>query len=433
MNTTLMQRWKYLLSSACSLAMATGLLATCMFVALSGYAKDKVSVIPLSDDMDYLIDGAYLNEQVDKYDRGFYWNRDQRIKFPVGTHSVIESPFKGTDFQRLAIYDVGSSAIKLKIADIQIGTGDYHIISDMRISTVYGVDKNNLSERVATITAIRYIVEEELPVENGDILHLAVATGGFRAAPKYKDMLVAKTYGMSGVYIDVIEQTTEGILAFRGAVLQAPGADPEHAIVWDLGGRTAQFVVGEPRGGFFIAVGNVGADFFLIGLEDYFKKEGIVSSDVFTQEELNAAFVFFNLLMTGSDFTDGEAIFEADDLSFIRNKVAEHYDVYAVGGLHNFVIQAYVDAWKKTPESHAYSVEDVQGVLNWALGKTEPEISEGLGIKSKEPKNDLLKMVLILGLMKALDIQEVHTVNVNNADGILAEQIEVYKDSPQAQ
>ena len=390
--------------------------------------REKAQVKPLKEHMDYVPDEVKLNEIIDQYDTAYYWEGNKTFLFPKGSTSFIKSPFEGNDFQRFVIYDVGSSAIKLKIADVEIGTGDHYIISDVRISTVYGVDKYNLRERVATMGAIKHMVEEELSVQKGDIEYLAVATCGFRAAPRYRDTLVTRTLNMTGIYIEVIDQATEGMLAFRGAMLNEPGADPSHSIVWDLGGRTAQIVAAELSGSFFIAVGNVGADFFLIGLKDYFNSQGIVSSERFTQEELDAGLRFFDLLMEGTDFTHGEPIFEPDDLIFIKSKIAQHYDIYAVGGLHNFVIQSYVNAWNKASDAHIYTDQDLENLLHWAAGKTGSEINEGLGLNTKRPKEDMLKVVLVLGLMKTLGIHEVTTVNVNNADGVLAEQIEMNKN-----
>ncbi len=259
-------------------------------------------------------------------------------------------------------------------------------------------------------------------------MHLAVATGGFRAAPRYERSLVVRTDNMTGVYVEVIEQTTEGLLAFKGAMLKETHADPDHSVVWDLGGRTAQIVTADRSGSFFIGVGNVGADFFLNGLNDYFNKHGVASSGVFTREAFDAGLNFFHLLMKGSDFTDGEPIFEGDDLAFIKGKIGKGYGVYAVGGLHNFVVQRYVNAWKKTPGTHTYTDEDLESLLHWAIGKTDSDINEGLGLNEKQPKEDLFKLILVLGLMNSLGIKEVTTVNVNNADGVLAEQIEMLKD-----
>lgn len=146
--------------------------------------------------------------------------------------------------ERRVAFDVGSGKIKMQISDVDVTANK--IINVLLSDTA----KVPLREDLATskegmfsqevqnqaVTAIKQLVEKA-KIFRPEAYH-AVATEGLRLA-KNGPQLAEKIKLETGVPVTILTQQEEGILGFTSAVNEAD-IDPERAVSWDFGGGSFQ-------------------------------------------------------------------------------------------------------------------------------------------------------------------------------------------------
>lgn len=227
---------------------------------------------------------------------------------------------------------------------------------------------------------------------------VAVATAAFRQATNAPE-LAREIERQTGIHVWIIDQDLEGILAFEAA-MATTDAKPDKSIVWDIGGGSVQLTGQNSKDEFVVQKGTLASIPFknaLIGEIQGKNSKEVTTPNPVSEQDVNKALEYVKEHMTPMD-------------PFIAQRLKEPgVEVIAVGNLFNFGI-------KPTAGDNAIATQQglETGVKN-LLNKTNEDLNKGpfTEIAVSDP-------LLILSYMKAMDIQQVHILNVNNADGALS-------------
>ena len=148
--------------------------------------------------------------------------------------------------ERVGSIDAGSGNVKVSVADRNKFTGRCTIISNKsyRIAHQKGLESSGgrsfghqIQEK--SLEGFRSIRRDldSLGVQSV----VCVATEAFRKADNGQDLVDAVHY-FTGLPVKIISQKTEGVIAFKSAVV-ASKLDPNKIVVWDIGTGSHQMVV----------------------------------------------------------------------------------------------------------------------------------------------------------------------------------------------
>lgn len=226
---------------------------------------------------------------------------------------------------------------------------------------------------------------------------VAIATASFRSAQN-GDQFAMDLQDETGIKVHIVDQHLEGILTFQAA-LSRLDVDAEHLVVWDIGGGSIQFIGTAPDGSFLVDCGEVGVGHF----KDFII-ENIQQRNINEAKSPNP--------MSAEDIVQAEA--HARNLSkglsqVFRDKISHpHTVVVGAGSVFGFGIHGMVKG--KNP----FFIKDLSDVALSLPGKTDADLGGG-DFAFVEGAN----VVLTLGFMKGLKIEEMRTINANNADGAI--------------
>lgn len=298
--------------------------------------------------------------------------------------------------------DIGSGTTNLKVAKVDPQTNK--IISIIFQQTI-PVSYQKQLEQSATNEFNPEIMQEGIKSikalkEAADTYHakkvVAIATAAFRSAAN-SQTFAQEIEKATGVQVRIIDQDEEGILAFRGAIALTP-VQPQDAVVWDIGGGSMQLTTLSDVGTYLIEHGKLASIPFKNAIiQDIEKKnlQVVATPNPMNQMEMDAAI----------DFAKQKAL---DTDSFIKEKLAaSKTTVLAVGNLFNLGIRPLVNADTMNRTQLANSVREL-------VGKSDAQIPGDV-----IPEVAVSNPLLVLGYMEGLNINEVHFVKVNNADGAL--------------
>lgn len=99
--------------------------------------------------------------------------------------------------------------------------------------------------------------------------------------------------------------------------------------------------------------------------------------------------------------------------SFIRDDIS--YNIYGIGMLHKSLHQ-YIRILTQANEPNLYRGDDLYNAALSLLNKDNTEIAHILGFKVADARNRLTSMLLILGFMEYLNVNE---INIADATGVL--------------
>lgn len=303
-----------------------------------------------------------------------------------------------------AAMDIGSGATNMKIAKVDPKT--HKIISvifeqsipvayqkHLENSTDMTFDQEVMDQGIKAIKTLKEIADQHQVKKV-----VAVATAAFRAATN-APAFVKEIEKQTGVQVKIIDQTEEGTLAFEGAIAVMP-IDPHKAIVWDIGGGSMQLTALSMSNDYIVEMGTFasipfknaliqeihGKDIKLVQTPNPVRLEDLQPAMALVKREISApnAYIMEMIRQPGTQVLAVGNLF--------------YHGVRSAAGGHDIATQADIE----------------QGIMQ-LLGKTDEEIGKG-SFSEVAVSNPMM----VLGYMKALGIDKIQFVNVNNADGALA-------------
>jgi exopolyphosphatase/guanosine-5'-triphosphate,3'-diphosphate pyrophosphatase len=146
--------------------------------------------------------------------------------------------------ERFAVIDVGTNSVKLHIGDRHVD-GSWRTVVDRAVVTRLGEGLGQSGRlgpepMARTVEAITGMVEEARRLRVGAVA--AVGTAGLRASANAAEF-IATVDARCGVLVEVISGEEEARLAYRAATAALPV--PGSSVVFDTGGGSSQFSIGE--------------------------------------------------------------------------------------------------------------------------------------------------------------------------------------------
>lgn len=320
----------------------------------------------------------------------------------TGPETVAVLPESADCVSRRAAFDIGSGTTKVKVADVDLCDEALRAIQFAEDTPVfYGVDvaeEHGRAFRPATMergfaALARF---KARAAEFGPEAYAAVATAAFRRADNAPE-LIARIETELGIPVSLIAQAQEARLGFMGAV-RAARVDPRRAVVWDVGGSSMQMTALRPDGRLMIYEGELASGQMREHVMHRVQGKDVdsASPNPVSSEEASAARAY------------AEAYAAQKVTPALRDKLADPETVViGIGAL-----KYYGD--RPAHERGATCSPGVLGVrLDDLLEKSDREIG---GDYAATQVSDRL---LLIGFMRALDIDEVRLVDVDLTDGLL--------------
>lgn len=301
-----------------------------------------------------------------------------------------------------AAIDIGSGATNLKVAKVDPKTNKIlSIIFEKSIPVPYQKHLEQSSDQTFDATVMKmgiHTIKELKDVANNYHAKkvVAVATEAFRKA-KNSEAFAREIKKETGVQVQIITQDQEGILAFRGA-LAVTSVSADKALTWDIGGGSMQLTTLSLDGTYLVEKGKTASIPFKLGVIQQVENKEIsatASPNPMTKEEMDGSLKYAATLAQQTN-------------AFIKQKIKDpQTEILAVGSLFNYGIRPLVN--------HAVVQRSALELAVMKLaGKTDAELPGG-SLAEVAVTNPLL----VLGYMKALHIDKVTIISVNNADGAL--------------
>lgn len=317
-----------------------------------------------------------------------------RLGFDIGSGSVkVKGVIISDDCQTM----VYSRNIPLKFrADLDIS--DANTFSE----EIQEKSVNLLAEAQAEF---QLKIPSDIPIQS-----CGVATAAFRSANNGYEtaMLISAKLNFP---IDILSQHEEGIIAYQGALNNARsiGLKLKQPIIWDIGGGSMQFSYYDTKEGTFTVCGSEVASetVFKLIVDTMDSTTSVFGAD-FSNEEIENA-----IALIKSRFPKYRT-----ECENILTRIADGSDVLAVGAFHNLGMQAFVQG-VLGKENKEYSKQDILDVINRLNMVTPEKLKEYLYVPDEFIANQLSDLFLTLATMEKMGIDTVHTVQINNADGIM--------------
>lgn len=301
-----------------------------------------------------------------------------------------------------AAIDIGMGGPKLQIAEVDLGTNKIvKILHTKRYFVNFYEGSKNKDKRLSTDVMLQGLEAFKNAINVAHSFRVegitALATASFRSATNgidFAKLLEDET----GIKVHIVDQSLEGKLAFQ-AVLSKVDVDAENLVVWDIGAGSIQFTGVASDGSFLVDCGKEGGGAF----NDYIICE-IQRCNLKNCKTPNP--------MSAKDILQAEG--HAKSLS---QKVGKAFKdkikhpgtkVIGAGSVFGYGIAAMVGG--KNP----FSLYDIALVVSKLAGKTDADLGGG-DFAFCEGSN----AILTFGFMQGLGINQMHIINVNNADGAM--------------
>lgn len=337
--------------------------------------------------------------------------------------------------KRVAAYDIGSTAIKFRLADVDPFTRKMvNVIYATTVHLPFKIGErcsDDFIERLVVVASLKALVEEYFPHYN-KIEHYAVATAGFRDAGERGHRLAQDIVEMTGIDFKVIDQEYEGLLAYYSVVVKEPAFNDAKDIVWDIGGGSSQLIAIEQdfdKEELRVLGIAIGATKF----NDYVLKnyEPEAEFTVARNPESSNPMSFDRMLEIIDDtkyllsHAGPSSPISHEDIEFIKSKVESGGNIYGIGPIHNFAAKHYVD--KNIAVKKYYTKEDIMTVLELMADHDDTYIYNELKKDKKaDPvftKMDTTPLILVYAMMDLFKIDKVYPINVTNAEGIIIKSV----------
>jgi len=329
-----------------------------------------------------------------------------------GPHSSVERPSPARAERdpacvtRRAAFDIGSATTKVKVAEIDhCQSLELDVLYAEEAPVFYrddvqardGEDPHLRSETMArgleVLGRFKAAAMNYRPAG-----YTGVATSAFRLADNGADF-ASDIRNRLGITVRIIDQSEEAYLGFMGAVRRA-GVEPEHAVVWDVGGRSMQMTTLGHDGHVVIYRGKFASGQMRDHLVRVVQKKGpeVLSPNPLSTSDIDA----------GLDFAKGLA--DRDVPAPVRAKLADPKTVVVgIGALKYYGTRPAGEPGAACDATH------LSNKIAEMAGRTDEEIGGDYAA------TQISDRVLFIGFMKALGVRRVAIVDVDLTDGLLFE------------
>lgn len=305
---------------------------------------------------------------------------------------------------RRAAFDVGSAAIKCTVADVDTADGTIaKVIETLSIKVDFAEDMarsydGNFSREVLAkgMDALRELKTKALDL--GAKEFSAVGGSAFREARNGRAFF-ATVKDELGIRARVISKQQTSLLSYHSVRLNKD-ISAMNLLVWDVGGGSQQMTTRNLDGGLTFYIDNMAAVPFknvVINIIQEKDLNTVKSPNPISLEqaaralEYAATYASMNVPPPLAKRIKGGAM-----------------QVIGIGGVHYYAIPELIGKAQPT-----YTRAQVEDALNRWVGKTDEEF------KSEYADSRLTNLILVLGYMKALDIDEVSPLKANQTEGLL--------------
>jgi exopolyphosphatase/guanosine-5'-triphosphate,3'-diphosphate pyrophosphatase len=302
--------------------------------------------------------------------------------------------------ERRAAFDIGSGQIKMQVSDVDVTANKIvnvlltdHAHVGLREDIAKSLDGRLSSDiQNKTVDAIRELMNKCAPF-HPDSYH-AIATESFRLT-KNNEELLERIKHETGLSVTIISQDDEGILGFISAVSVAD-VDLERAIAWDFGGGSTQITT-RSNDHYCIYQGRFGSVPIKNALIKIQGKDAAMGSpNPISQSDMEQALQLIE-----------ESVKEVPNE--LRQKLNQS-DVVVLGiGINPL--------WGLPQNTH-YDKERMLAELTARLNLDDEAVGIKDSIQKEYTARRVSNLILVYGMMKALNIDEVHYVGTEGANAI---------------
>lgn len=307
---------------------------------------------------------------------------------------------------RRAAFDIGSATTKVKVAEIdKCRSLELTVLYAEEAPVFYRDDvqprdgahphlrAETMTQGLEVLGRFKTEAEDHRPES-----YAGVATSAFRLADNGADF-AADIRTRLGIAVRVIDQSEEAYLGFMGAVRRA-GVEPEHAVVWDVGGRSMQMTTLGGDGHVVVYQGKFASGQMRDHLVRVVQKKGV---EVLSPNPLSVADI-----EAGLAFAEGLAARDVPEP--VRTKLRDPDTVVVgIGALK------YYGTRPANQAGASCNAENLAAKIAAMAGKTDEEIGGDYAA------TQISDRVLFIGFMKALGVRRVAIVDVDLTDGLLFE------------
>lgn len=227
---------------------------------------------------------------------------------------------------------------------------------------------------------------------------VAVATASFRSATngiEFANHIQDET----GIKVHILDQQLEGKLTYQ-AVLSKTNF--ENLIVWDIGAGSIQFITKIEDGSYLVDCGKEGVGAFKDQIIKHIQKRS--TQDFKSPNPMSSQDIVLSTAYA-RDLANRIQNGLKDKINIPQTTIVGAGSVFGLGiaGLLSHKTQ--------------FNVEDLASIVDRLAGKTDEDLGGG-DFAFVEGSN----AILVLGFMQALNIKQMHIINVNNADGAMTYQ-----------
>jgi exopolyphosphatase/guanosine-5'-triphosphate,3'-diphosphate pyrophosphatase len=303
--------------------------------------------------------------------------------------------------QNRAAFDIGSGTTKMVVA--QVDTCMQHvkqIFEEKEIAVGYkedlGRSQGEFSEDIQRkgLTALRQL--KSIAKKYNPQLYVGVATSAFRSSHN-GTMLADRISRELGINTQIITQRTEAVLGFLAAYPQT-GLEKKECFVWDIGGGSMQMVIAADNGSFDVYEGKLAS----VSMKNMIITDiqGKSPKDVNSPNPMGKS-VADKAVNLARDYAEMHV---QDSIK----KNAESLTVLGIGGVHYHSVRK-----QSVKDEKTYTISDVERTLAIRHALSDEEIGGDYAA------TDVSNLTLVLGFMKALNIEKIRTLKANMAHGIL--------------
>lgn len=303
--------------------------------------------------------------------------------------------------ERRAAIDIGSGSTKVAIADVESDSQQIiQIIHETAFPVPYqaALDKSadgSFDEETEAL-GLKTFQEIAKLAETYQVNRIAaIATSAFRKANNSKQF-VSKVEQLTQIPIRIISQREEGEIAFFSAV--ASGYRPEEIIVWDIGTGSLQMTTLNEKGDVTVYMGEeMGAVAFKSYIIDSIQErslETVASPNPMDDDDFYFASRYARA-------------FARSAYPLIKQKIQSGASVVGIGRLFYHSVRPIGD------DHGSIKRAGLRHYIISALNKNDQEINNPFA------HVDVTNCILVLSIMKALHIHEIHPVNTTSTKGML--------------
>lgn len=249
--------------------------------------------------------------------------------------------------------------------------------------------------------------------DHGATQFAGVATSGFRLAHVNGKEVLKRISKTAGIALSVISSQDEALLGYRAAETQVPQESRDLLVVWDIGGGSQQFsMVNRTYREEHFTVSPLegwGAADFQKKLAVQFDRSEVNPLD---KDDMNSA------------ITNAEYVASKGVNGRIADRIREkNTQVIGLGGTHQTALLKVIQAHTRKSRSDlsdTYTLAEVKRLKKLLIGKTTDQIRKEFP-ETPYPENEASNVALVLGMMTELKIEKVRAIEVNLADGLVAD------------